>query len=136
MKVLLAADGSDYTTKALSWLMKKHAADEVIALHVQPALPPRVRSSVGMEVVQDYYKDESMKVLEPIEQALKEAGVSHTSRWVVGVPADEILNAAKKDGVDMIAMGTHGRSLIGTAVMGSVAQRVLADSTIPVLMIK
>ncbi len=136
MKVLLAADGSDYTTKALTWLMGKHAADEIIALHVQPALPPRVRSTVGMEVVQDYYKDESLKVLEPIERTLKEAGISHTARWVVGTPAEEILNAAKQDGVDMIAMGTHGRGLIGTAVMGSVAQRVLADSTIPVLMIK
>jgi len=33
-------------------------------------------------------------------------------------------------------MGTHGRGLLGRAVMGSVAQRVLADAAVPVLMIK
>ena len=136
MKVLLAADGSSYTKRALAWLMDKHAADEIVVLHVQAALPPRVRGSVGAEVVQDYYKDECNKVLAPIERTLKKAGIAHTARWVVGVPAEEILKAAKKDKVDQIAMGTHGRGLLGTAVMGSVAQRVLADSTVPVLMIK
>ncbi|MES2975639.1 MAG: universal stress protein [Pseudomonadota bacterium] len=136
MKVLLAADGSSYTKKALDWLMSRHAADEIVVLHVQAALPPRVRGSVGAEVVQDYYKDECTKVLAPIERTLKKAGISHTARWVVGTPAEEILKAAKKDKVDLIAMGTHGRGLLGTAVMGSVAQRVLADSAVPVLMIK
>jgi nucleotide-binding universal stress UspA family protein len=36
----------------------------------------------------------------------------------------------------MIVMGTHGHGVIGRAVMGSVAQRVLAEADIPVLLVK
>jgi nucleotide-binding universal stress UspA family protein len=36
----------------------------------------------------------------------------------------------------MVVMGTHGHGLLGTAVMGSVAQRVVVDSDVPVLLVK
>ena len=136
MKILLAADGSKHTKKALDWLVANGAGDELIVLHVQPALPPRVRGAVGTETVTDYYSDESTKVLAPIERLLKKHKINHRARWVVGVPSEEILRAAKKEKVDQIVMGTHGRGLLGRAVMGSVAQRVLADCTVPVLMVK
>jgi nucleotide-binding universal stress UspA family protein len=136
MKILLAADGSNYTKRALAWLMDHHATDEVVVIHVQPPLPPRVRSHVTVETVQGYYADECTKVLAPIEKALTKAGVAFKARWVVGAPSEELLKAASKDKVDVIAMGTHGRGLLGNAIMGSVAQRVLADSPVPVLLIK
>jgi nucleotide-binding universal stress UspA family protein len=53
-----------------------------------------------------------------------------------GNPADEICEAAKSLGVDLIVLGTHGRKGIAHALMGSVAERVVRTSNIPVLTIR
>ncbi|RZJ02433.1 MAG: universal stress protein, partial [Haliea sp.] len=56
--------------------------------------------------------------------------------WAVGSPAAEIVRAATKAQAHLIVMGTHGHGLLGRAVMGSVAQRVISDADIPVLLVK
>lgn len=53
-----------------------------------------------------------------------------------GNPPDEICEAAKTLGVDLIVLGTHGRKGIAHALMGSVAERVVRTSNIPVLTIR
>lgn len=140
MKLLLAADGSKYTKMALAWLVANQAFegadDELIVLNVQAPLPPRVRTVAGAQVVKDYYRDECARVLSPIERFLRLQAVPFISMTAVGDPHAEILRIAAAKKIQLIVMGTHGRGLLGRAVMGSVAQRVLADATVPVLMIK
>jgi nucleotide-binding universal stress UspA family protein len=50
-----------------------------------------------------------------------------------GLVADEILRAARDDGSDLIVLGTHGRTGIRHALLGSVAERVLRLAPCPVL---
>jgi nucleotide-binding universal stress UspA family protein len=52
---------------------------------------------------------------------------------VLGDAAEEILNYAKTEGIDLIIMGTHGRKGIERIIFGSVAERVVKKSPIPVL---
>lgn len=140
MKILLAADGSSFTKKALGWILANqpfnNPDDELVVLHVQVPMPPGVRSAVGTNVLADYHKDEAEKVLGPIERLLRRHDLRFKASWVVGAPAEQILKRAKKEKTNLIVMGTHGRGLLGRALMGSIAQRVLADSTIPVLLVK
>ncbi|QJW84491.1 universal stress protein [Ramlibacter terrae] len=140
MKVLLAADGSSFTKKALAFLVTHPevlgADGEVAVLHVQYAMPPRVTAMVGAGPVHDYYKEEAGKVLAPIEEFLKRHELRFTSDWLVGQPAPEIIAQAEKLKAHMIIMGTHGHGLLGRALMGSVAQKVLVDSPMPVLLVK
>ncbi|HSV35255.1 MAG TPA: universal stress protein [Ramlibacter sp.] len=140
MKILLAADGSKFTKKALAFLVTHDSLcspdDELVVLNVQPALPPRVRTLVGASVVNDYYKDEARKVLDPIERFLKRHPVKFRALSAVGSPTAELLAIAKREKAHLIVMGTHGHGLIGRALMGSVAQRVLADADVPVLLVK
>lgn len=140
MKILLAADGSSYTKKALGWLVTNQSfaesGDELIVLNVQAAVPPRVRSALGSDVCKSYYDGEAKKVVGPIEKFLKLHKLKSRVSYVVGNPSDEILRLAKREKVHQIVMGTHGRGLLGRALMGSVAQRVLADSTVPVLLVR
>lgn len=53
-----------------------------------------------------------------------------------GDPAGEILAAAREHGAAMIVMGTHGRRGITHALLGSVAERVIRDSDVPVLTVR
>ena len=55
---------------------------------------------------------------------------------MVGSACDEILNAAKVEGAQMIVMGTHGQGLVNRFFMGSIAQRVVARADVPVLLVK
>ena len=140
MKVLFAADGSKYTKKALAFLITHESLagpeDEIVVINVQPPVPGRVKTMVGSATVTAYHADEAKKVLDPIERFLKRHKLQFRSAWVIGSPAAEVVRAAKREKVHMIVMGTHGHGLLGRALMGSVAQRVVTDSDVPVLLVK
>ena len=53
-----------------------------------------------------------------------------------GAAADTILSEAKKSGADLIVMGTHGRRGLRHVVLGSVAERVVHRSRVPVLLVR
>jgi nucleotide-binding universal stress UspA family protein len=139
MKILLAADGSSYTKKALAFLVTHEFAGadgHVVVVNVQPAVPPRVKSMVGAASVNQYHADEAAKVLKPIEKFLQQRDLAYTVRWTVGNPGQEIVKAAKKEKVNMVVMGTHGHGILGRALLGSVAQNVLTECDVPVLLVK
>jgi nucleotide-binding universal stress UspA family protein len=75
-------------------------------------------------------------VLQPIERFLKRHGVQYRASWVAGTPATQIVQAAKREKVHMLVLGTHGHGLFGRALLGSVAQRVVADVDVPVLLVQ
>lgn len=140
MKILFPADGSEFTKKALAFLVTHEnlcgPEDELIVVNVQPPIPHRVQRMVGATTVREYHNDEATKVLKSIERFLTKHKLNFRASWVTGSAATEILKAASKEKADLIVMGTHGHGLIGRAVMGSVAQRVLAETNIPVLLVK
>jgi nucleotide-binding universal stress UspA family protein len=140
MKIVLAADGSSYTKKALAFLVTHEEIvggdGHVVVVNVQPAMPPRVRSMVGAHAVNDYHAEEAGKVLKPIEKFLQRHDLAYTVRWTVGNPGQEIVKAAKKEKAQLVVMGTHGHGILGRALLGSVAQNVLTECDIPVMLVK
>lgn len=140
MRILLAADGSKFTKKALAFLVTHEAlagADgELVVLNVQAPVPPRVKGMLGSAAVHDYHREEAEKVLNPIERFLKRHPVKFRTTWLVGSAAQEIVRTSQREKADLIVMGTHGHGLLGRALMGSVAQKVVADCETPVLLVK
>lgn len=57
----------------------------------------------------------------------------HEHRMIVGAPAQAIVQLADDEGVELIVMGTHGRSGISRLLMGSVAEAVVRHANCPVL---
>lgn len=140
MNILLAVDGSKYTKKMLAYLTTH---DEIFSansvytvLTVQPALPPRARAAVGKEVVNSYYADETDKVLAPVGKFLARHGITAKSEWKVGPAGETIAKFAADGKFDLLMMGSHGHGALGNLVMGSVATQVLAQCTVPVLMVR
>jgi len=140
MKILLAADGSSYTKKALAFLVTHEELaggdGEVVVVNVQPAVPPRVKTMVGAAAVADFHREESEKVLKPIAKFLDRHDIRYTTRAAVGHPGLEIVKAAKKEKAHLIVMGTHGHGILGRALLGSVAQNVVTDCEVPILLVK
>ncbi|MBX3415163.1 MAG: universal stress protein [Pirellulales bacterium] len=62
--------------------------------------------------------------------------VHYEHRLVVGEPAAEIVQLAEKEGVDLIVMGTHGRTGLKRMLMGSVAEAVVRHAPCPVFTLK
>ena len=140
MKILLAVDGSAYTQKMLAYLTSHQemlgTGHEYTIITVQPLLPPRARAALGKDVVEQYYDEESTKILQPVQEFLNGRGVQVQSISKVGPIADTIIHEAQEGKFDLIAMGTHGHGALGRLVMGSVSSQVLAGCTIPVLLIR
>ena len=140
MKILLAADGSSYTKKALAFLVTHEELaggdGQLIVLNVQTPVPPRVKGMLGSAAIAEYHKDEADKVLKPIDRFLARHDINYTLKMVVGNAGQEIVRAAKRDKCQLVVMGTHGHGILGRALMGSVAQSVVTDCEVPVLLVK
>jgi nucleotide-binding universal stress UspA family protein len=91
---------------------------------------------LGAATVRAWHQEEAEKVLEPIERFLKRHNITFSASWVAGSAALQIVQAARREKVHMVVMGTHGHGLLGRALLGSVAQRVVADVDVPVLLVK
>ncbi len=74
--------------------------------------------------------------IEDVEQSLKDKGFKVKAESSLGKPAEEIVNFANKSKVDLIIMASHGRSGVSRWAYGSVAEKVLRSSCIPVLLVK
>ncbi|MDE2417256.1 MAG: universal stress protein [Burkholderiales bacterium] len=140
MKILLAVDGSDYSKKMLAYLAthdtlftKDH---QYTVFTAQAALPARARATVGKDVVEKYYAEESEKVLAPISKFLLRHGIDAKSSWKVGHAGECISKLAEQGKFDLVVMGSHGHGSLVKLVMGSVATAVLAHCTVPVLLVR
>lgn len=71
-----------------------------------------------------------------VEQSLKDKGFKVKAESSLGKPAEEIVKSANKNKVDLIVMASHGRSGVSRWAYGSVAEKVLRSSCVPVLLVK
>ncbi|MFC7173658.1 universal stress protein [Haloplanus litoreus] len=71
-----------------------------------------------------------------LEVAGTRVGLSVVTEVVEGVPAQEILEYRATQGIDLIVMGTQGRTGVARFVIGSVAERVVRHSPVPVLTVR
>ena len=140
MKILVAADGSSFTKRMLAylaahdeWLGGNHA---YTVLHTVTAVPPRAASVLDKQVLTDYYAAEGEKVFKPIRQFFQKQGINATFVSKVGPAADTIAALADKGKFDLLMMGSHGHGTLTNLVMGSVATKVLAHCSVPVLLIR
>ena len=140
MKILLAVDGSAYTKRMLAYLA---AHTELLgpnhaytALTVVPPVPARAASFLSQESLRSYYDEQAEQVLAPVRAFAAQQGWQVELKHAVGHAADAIAETASNGKYDLLVMGTHGHSALGGVVLGSVTQRVIAQSGLPVLLVR
>jgi nucleotide-binding universal stress UspA family protein len=139
MRVLVAVDGSDAALRALDLVagwVRNGAQLQAVLLNVrhEPLMYGEISAAniVAVEVVQKKIQDQVLA-----EAQARAGGVALASvQRAAGLAAQEIARVAAEQGVDQIVMGTHGRGIAGSLFLGSVTQRVLHLSPLPVLLVK
>ncbi len=140
-KILVTTDMSDYSLAALEYAVSFGLlySSRIFLLHVADTLPP-VLSLHGPDLEGDVYRgkaeDDAKRDLHEFITRHVDSGLHVTPVVRVGVPADEIVRFARDEGIDIIVMATHGRTGLRHIVVGSVAEHVVRNATVPVLTVK
>jgi nucleotide-binding universal stress UspA family protein len=116
----------------------------IVLLHVVELMPTFGRDTTMMVrpgttqqmSVTSYHIETAEAELAPIAAGLQGAGIEVMVDVRVGVPVEEIQRCAAERAVDAIVMGTHGRTGLGRMLAGSVAERVVRTSSVPVLTVR
>jgi len=140
MKIVFPTDGSGQSLAALSRLVPSlawfAATPEIALVNVHPHIPyARAVAWAGKEAAHRYYDEESSAALAPATAMLGDKGLAYERVQRIGDAATEIVHFAREWNADLIAMGRHGHSAISTLLLGSVAQKVLATASVPVLLL-
>jgi len=139
-RVLLAVDGSSHAVRAARYICKLHSCGvpmEVELLNVPVPIPQGyIRSFLTSEVIDGYYRDESLSALREASDALRSAQVKFNTHVMPGPAAQNILLVARRQRCSRIVMGTRGLGAIGGLVLGSIAYQVIHLSPVPVTLVK
>jgi nucleotide-binding universal stress UspA family protein len=98
-----------------------------------PKVPLKYEDYVQQEI--DQARESCKKYLNHLADQLKAKGLQVRTEAVMGEPADEIIKYAHQNPFQLIVMASHGRSGLSHLTIGSVAERVLLETNIPVFMI-
>ena len=135
-KLLVPIDFSPPSEKALQYALSiaKEFHGEIILAHVvqpYPALPDLPSSA--NELTDALIKEGNLQ-LAKWKECIKDAPCS--AKVLLGSTAPAIVEFAKTEGVDLIVLGTHGRTGIAHAFLGSVAERVVRLASCPTLVVR
>lgn len=138
-KVLVPLDGSQYSECILPHAKAVAAGcqvPEVVLLSVVEPVRQAVRAYMDNSVMEQAQRDTMANLEEYLNKTGSELGLPGSSVQrvaVEGYPAEQILDYARQNQVDLIMMSTHGRSGVTRWAVGSIADRVLRHSTCPVM---
>jgi nucleotide-binding universal stress UspA family protein len=139
-RVLVPLDGSRLAEGILPFILQiASPLDlEVALVHVARPIAPQAIEGTRHFTVDDVAArlKEAHDYLAPVAAQLRERGVRVTTHARHGEPVAEIVAAARETGSGLIAMTTHGRSGFARLLLGSVAEAVLRQAEMPVLMMR
>ena len=141
MKLLVATDGSKASEGAVKYAARLFTSigkeSHITLITVQDDSSLRLFKKYTQKgSVEDYLREEADKNLAWAIKYLNKTKLPHDMAIRYGHPSEQILKEAQSGKFDMIIMGTKGRSSWADTFMGSVAQRVVGTSKIPVVLVK
>ena len=137
--VLVPTDGSDRMAEVIERavdIARKYDAG-MHALYVANTGAIGALDVEDHERIDKLLEERGQSAVEEVESAATEAGVEATTAIQRGTPHQRITQYVENhDDVDLIVMGTHGRSGLRHIMLGSVAESVMRHTTVPVLLVR
>jgi nucleotide-binding universal stress UspA family protein len=141
--ILLPTDGSDLSDKATATAVQfaKLNQARIVAISVIQPLPFTAVGDGGVMIDSGQFATQMQTAarshIDKVAAAANAAGVPFEGLITMSPsPSDEIVEAAKKFNCDIILMASHGRSGLNRLLLGSETQKVLAHTTLPVMVLR
>ncbi|VVB85613.1 Universal stress protein [uncultured archaeon] len=138
-KILIATDGSEYTKNAVDYGidMAKNTGAKLYAIYVvDTAAFASIPMDAAWESMYELLKQEGDEATKYVADRAEPEGLEVDRLTVEGHPGEEIIKHAEKNQVSLIVMGTLGKSGLDRFLLGSVAEKVVRNSKIPVLVVR
>ncbi len=133
--ILVPTDGSDGARSAFEHALElRELYDSTI--HLLFVVEPIHTADVATEQVLNAMRAEGERSLEELVDGIESDGVDAVTEVRVGTPHRKILEYADEEGMDLIVMGTHGRTGLNRYLLGSVTEKVVRASETPVLTVR
>ncbi|MFC4359205.1 universal stress protein [Halobium salinum] len=135
-RILVPTDGSTGVGRAVDHAIGLAAAHDAVVEAVY------VVNSGGLaglpmesswEGVDELLRSDAEAAVEAVERRARDCGVEASGRVLEGAPHREIVRFAESEDCDLVVMGTHGRGGIDRLLLGSVAEKVVRASRVPVM---
>ncbi|MCH9639642.1 MAG: universal stress protein [Betaproteobacteria bacterium] len=140
LKVLMPIDDSAHSSQtvieAIQLLDWYKETPEIHLLNIQYPLDGNVSLFIHQTDIKQYHQEEGLKCLQRARDIFDEAGIAYQFHIVVGDPAEMIVQFSNEYQCDLIMMGPRGQGAIKNLLLGSVTNKVLQLSTLPVLLVK
>ncbi|WP_136600858.1 universal stress protein [Salinigranum halophilum] len=135
--ILLPTDGSGPSEAARDHAVGLASAYDA-TLHVVYVVDDEAlrAARIDSDVVVEGFETEGETLVSEVATMAAEAGVDCETAVAHGHPHEVILEYATEHGVDLIVMGTHGRHGVSRFLLGSVTERVVRTSNVPVLTVR
>jgi nucleotide-binding universal stress UspA family protein len=141
-KILVATDGSETSMRALDIAIGivKASGASVTAVYVMDMqrlsqLPGYASMTGFKDNLTELMLKEGREAMAEIEDKACDAGVIFERIVAQGDPAEELLKLCSQSGFDLIVMGTIGKAGLKKFLLGSVAEKVVRHSQVPVLVV-
>ncbi|MDY6911396.1 MAG: universal stress protein [Chloroflexota bacterium] len=139
-KILVPLDGSELAECVLPHVKAIGSGcdvGEAVLMEVIEPIPTRAEDGGDrINALQDASESVAREYLAEQQTKLASGGLKVSSEVVWGKPADTIIDFAENNGVDLVMIATHGRSGVSRWVFGSVAEKVLRSSHVPLLLVR
>ncbi len=139
-KILFAVDFSEATppVAAVARTLAEQLGAEVLCLYVSPLMNNYAQLYVAPQMIDDLEAEIKAGAEKSMNEVVRTnfPGLKVSGRVVMGYPPETIIEVAEAEDVDLIIMGTHGRKGVDRIIFGSVAEKVVKSSKIPVLTIR
>ncbi len=137
-KIMIATDGSKQVEKAVEAAVQlaKITGARLYAVYVIASAGYTPRNFGWEESLREILEAEAKKAVTFVEEAGKVSGVKVEPVTLEGHPADRIMKFAEQEDMDLIVMGTLGRTGLDRFLLGSIAENVVRHSKTPVMVVK
>lgn len=137
-RIMVATDGSRPARKAVETGIDiaKLSGAKIYAVYVVVPTTHSARDFGWEKAAMEHFRNEGKRATGFVEETAKAAGIEVESVLIEGHPADEIVKFAEQNDIEMIVMGTLGKTGLDRFLLGSVAENVVRHSKIPVLVVR
>ncbi len=136
-RILLPTDGGETTDRALAHAMDladRYGADLHVLYVVDATVFP---NDVESGALVSEFEETGKRIVDRVASEAREAGIDPAATAVVrGTPHRTILEYVGDHGIDLVVMGTHGRTGLDRYLLGSVTEKVVRLSDVPILTVR